>query len=43
MIREQYTEAGMEVLWFLAEDVITTSGGGNGGMGEDPLPDVDLP
>lgn len=40
MVREQYTEADMEVLWFLADDVITTSGGG--GMGEDPLPDIDL-
>lgn len=40
MIREKYLEAEMEVVYFLADDVITTSNGG--GMGEDPTPDVDL-
>lgn len=42
MIREKYLEAEMEVVYFLIDDVITTSGGNGGGMGEDPTPDVDL-
>lgn len=38
MTREPYVEAEMEVILFLANDVITTSDF----RGEDPLPDEDL-